>query len=1272
MIENIQTYSFEEAMEESLKYFNGDYLSASSAVNKYLLKDENNRFYEKSPADMLNRIASEIYRVESKYPNPMSKQEISYLLDYFKYVVLGGGGMSGVGNNLQIQSISNCFVVGNKADSYGGLLMADQQAAQLMKRRGGVGNDLSHIRPKGSPVKNSARTSTGVVPFMERYSSTTKEVAQDGRRGALMLSISIKHPDAEDFIDAKLEQNKVTGANISVKIDNEFMQAVINNTPYTQQYPIDSANPIYTKTIDARKLWKKIIYNAWKSAEPGILFWDTIINESIPDCYSQFGYGTVTTNPCITGDMYVAVADGRRAVKISELASAGVDVPVYCVDEAGKLYIRTMRHPRVTGHKQQIYKVTTENNHILRVTGNHKFILRDGTHIEAKDLKCGDSLRVLSREERTTHSKRQYYFLNCGTSDSIQEHRLIASYTNNVILDNKNIVVHHIDNNGLNNSPDNLKIMSKIEHDELHSYDMIGDKNPYHKMTESWKYNFASHKGESNHKYINVTNDELFNIGVEITKKSGKRLSKSEWISFAKQNGLPTSFSKHRSEILGNITSFLIKCAESCGFENADIDPRIAKTLANLKSQGYDTLIQNNEVLVKRKCEFCGNDFFVHHSNREFCFCGTNCSIQNLNNNKHKVKKDKAISVFSELKFKNGNTPSFNEFDSICKSEKLGILNESSYKELVEECEYFNHKVLSVEIDGYDDVYNGTVDEFHNYFISDSIDGKFFATKNCGEIPLCPYDSCRLIAINLYSYVINPFTAEASFDFNLFKDHVRKAQRFMDNFVDLELEKIDTILAKIETDPEEEEFKLVEKNLWLKIKEKCENGRRTGLGITAEGDMLAALNIRYGSDESISFVDNLHKTLKLEAYRSSVEMAKERGKFKLYDTELEANNPFINRIKEEDPQLYADMLQYGRRNIALLTIAPTGTVSMMTQTTSGIEPVFMPIYKRRRKKTNFDTKTDFVDSEGIEWVEYIVFHHKFRDYLVIKGYETPEYLPIEQLEQLVKESPYYKATANDIDWVKKVELQGVVQKHVDHSISVTVNVPKETSEEIVDAIYKTAWGSGCKGITIYRDGSRDGVLVSTKDKGSKGNSTNEVNHAPKRPAALECEVVRFINQKEAWVGFVGMLDGTPYEIFTGLAEEFDIPKTIKKGWIIKVKDKTDNNGRYDFEYLDKDGFKTRKEGLSRTFRKEYWNYAKLISSLLRHKMPLAKLIETIESLKIDDSDSIASWKAGIVRILKKFVKDGEKAGKCPVCGMDALVYQGGCVSCSNCGESKCG
>ncbi len=846
-----RTYSQEEIKEASFEFFKGDDLAARVWANKYALKDSFGNVYELTPDDMHRRLAREIARIEKTYPNPQSEDELFELFRDFKYIVPQGSPMTGIGNEHQIASLSNCFVIGfdSDSDSYGAIIKLDEEQVQLMKRRGGVGHDLSHIRPKGSPVKNSALTSTGIVPFMERYSNSTREVAQDGRRGALMLSVSIKHPDSESFIDAKMESGKVTGANVSVKLDDDFMKAATSNTLYKQQYPVGANDPWFEKEVEAAPIWKKIIHNAWQSAEPGILFWDTIIRESVPDCYADLGYKTVSTNPC-------------------------------------------------------------------------------------------------------------------------------------------------------------------------------------------------------------------------------------------------------------------------------------------------------------------------------------------------------------------------------------------------------------------------------------------------GEIPLCPYDSCRLLAINLYSYVVNPFTKEAYFDFELFAKHSGLAQRIMDDIIDLEMEKIESIIKKIDSDPEDDAIKQTEYQLWEKIKIKTSQGRRTGVGITGEGDMLAALGFRYGTDEATDFSEKVHKALAIAAYRSSVTMAKERGAFTVYETKREENNPFIQRLREADPELYKDMAKYGRRNIACLTIAPTGTTSIMTQTTSGIEPVFMPVYTRRRKVNPNDknVRVDFIDENGDNWEEYVVFHHKFVTWMEANGHPTAKHYTKDEVEKLVEESPYHKATANDVDWMKKVQMQGRIQKWVDHSISVTVNLPNNADEELVGRLYEEAWRVGCKGVTVYRDGSRAGVLIATTEKKEESKEAKTVcfpydEDQLVRPKELDCEVVRFQNSKDKWIAFVGLKNGKPYEIFTGLADDEEgilLPKTVTEGKIIKTLDENGHK-RYDFQFQNKRGYKTTVEGLSHKFDKEFWNYAKLISGVLRYGMPIDQVVKLVSGLQFD-IESINTWKVGVERALKKYIPDGTQIAEqeCPSCGQKSLIYQEGCLTCKSCGYSKCG
>jgi ribonucleotide reductase alpha subunit len=1300
----MKSYKREEVLKMATEYFKGDELAAGVWINKYALKDSNGNIYEKTPDDMHERIANELYRIESKYPNPTSKEEIFETIKDFKYIIPQGSPMSGIGNNLQTVSLSNCFVVGNEADSYGGLMLTDQEQAQLMKRRGGVGHDLSHIRPKGTDVKNSALSSTGIVPFMERFSNTTREVAQDGRRGALMLSCSIEHPDSEDFIDAKMETGKVTGANVSVKITDEFMKSVNGDGKFIQKYPINSENPKIFKEINSKKLWRKIINNAWNSAEPGILFWDTVERESIPDLYSDYGYKTTSTNPCVVGDTLIAVADGRNYVKIKDLEKEGKDVPVYTLDNKGNIKIRKMRNPRITGYNQKIYKVNIEGGHSIRVTGNHKFRLKDGTYKQAEDLNIGDSLHVMTKWEASFKDIRKYenegsdyYWLNNGEfGKHNSEHRMIyEELTGNKI--EKGFVIHHKDFNSKNNKLDNLELLSKQEHDKKHG-----------KLVE----------GENNPNFSNISNDDIILEFKKLTKKLKRRISYKDWRKHSKENNFPQYFSNWRKNSIGTVATLSKKIALELGYEYVDVDPRLVKTYEEALKNGYDSEINENKVLVKKICEECGEEFQVNYFKREISFCSHNCSLNYINKNEESKRKrsksvnetyskksidtkNKQVKIYSDLKFKLGRIPSLKEWENSCKEEKIPYRLKTkygfkNYKEICENSDIYNHKVVSVEIDGNEDVYNGTVDEYHNFFTGFEEKTKNGKRKfininqlNCGEIPLCPYDSCRLLLINLYSYVENPFTDNSKFNFELFKKHVSIAMRYMDDIVDLEIEKVDKILEKIDSDPEDENIKKVEKELWYKIKKMAELGRRTGLGVTAEGDMLASMGFRYGSQEGNNFSELVHKTLAIEAYKSSCLMAKERGKFPIYDYNREVENPFIKRLINDCPELDTMLRENGRRNISLLTVAPAGTTSMMSQTTSGIEPVFLPVYRRRRKvnPNDKDVKITFVDEVGDSWEEYNVFHHKFLTWLEVNGYNVEEFKNTDEdkIQEIVEKSPYYKATSNDVDWVSKIELQGKVQKYVDHSISVTCNLPNNVDVDIVDKVYRKGWEVGCKGVTVYRDGSRSGVLISSekkdkKDKKEEDKTINEIikdSNAPRRPKKLECDIVRFSNKGEKWIGFIGVLDERPYEIFTGLLESFPVPNYLEKGYIKKYKNKETGEKRYDFVYIDKEGYEQEIRGLSRAFKEEYWDIAKMTSAVLRHGMPIPSVINLLDTLHMD-GQYVGTWKAGVKRMLKKYIKDGEDLGEgkniCPECGQDSLTFQEGCVQCINpkCGFSKCG
>lgn len=1312
------TYSHAEALAAATEYFDGDTLAAGVWLNKYALKDSFGNIYERTPDDMHRRIAAEIVRIENRYPNPLSEDEVFNLLRRFRFLVPQGSPMAGIGTPFQVVSLSNCFVIGvqGSADSYGAILKMDEEQVQLMKRRGGVGQDLSHLRPAGTPVMNSALTSTGILPFMERYSNSTREVAQDGRRGALMLTLAVQHPDAPAFVDAKMDSTKVTGANISLRIDDAFMQAVRSGKPYRLRFPVGAERPLVEREINAQELWKKIVHNAWKSAEPGVLFWDTVRRESVPDCYADLGFETVSTNPCLTGDTLVAVADGRGHVPIGVLAKAGKDVPVYCLNEQGRLEIQLMRNPRLTGKQQKIFKLTLDDGSTIRATANHKFRLKNGEYRAMEQLEPGDSLAILTKFEgpvvnEAGKTQSNYWWLNEGAVRSNRaEHRLIAEYVlgRNIA---RGEVVHHVDYNSLNNNPDNLQVMSVDAHNQLHQADKVRLRNPIFKIkADPAKFQRYSQRmseataGLKNGRAYNLTNDAIFQKAVDLTRTLGRRFSKKDWQTFANANALPMTFSKFRKDAFGSVTSLAILAAHAAGVEHSKHDPRLVRTLKNAQKQGYTAEICTHEVKIQKNCENCGRTFWINFHRREIAYCSSKCHINFLNSNPaSQVKrtasvnhayqqlasatKERQLEIFTRLKYDLKRAPKMEEWKSACQNAgipfrvgtKYGF---ESYRSLKNEAEFYNHRVVSIEFVGYEDVFNGTVDKHHNFFAggwaSQTRDGKekyiYLNHRNCGEIPLCPYDSCRLLAINLLSYVQNPFTPEAFFDFDRFKKHGELAQRVMDDIIDLELEKIEQILAKIANDPEPEAVKATERDLWLKIREKCLQGRRTGIGITAEGDMLAALGIRYGSDESLDFCENLHRTLALAAYRGSVNLARERGPFPLYDSHREERNPFVQRLREADPDLYADMTRYGRRNIALLTIAPTGTTSLMTQTTSGLEPVFRISYKRRKKVNPNDknARVTFTDEVGDSWEDYHVFHIPFRHWLQAKGYDLAEVdqMSDAELQQVIAQSPWHRATAEDVDWLQKVHLQGRVQKWVDHSISVTVNVPEEATEALIEQIYLTGWEAGCKGMTVYREGSRSGVLVSDKKPDAKPDVFTET-AAPKRPRVLDAAVVSFMNNDERWVAVVGLYQGRPYEIFTGRAvDSFSILTQVSEGKVVKVKENGKN--RYDFQYTDQAGYKVSIEGLSRTFNKEYWNYARLISGVLRHGMPLPYVVDMVENLHLETA-SLNNWKNGVVRALRKFIPDGvaPSHNTCPSCKTDNLVYQEGCLHCKNCGHSEC-
>ena len=1204
----------QQAYEETLHYFKGDDLAARVWVTKYALKDSDGNIYEKTPDDMHHRIASEIARIEKKYPNPLSEAEIFDLIKDFKYIIPQGSPMTGIGNNFQIASLSNCFVIGNgtNSDSYGSIMKIDEEQVQLMKRRGGVGHDLSYIRPKGSAVKNSALTSTGLAPFMERYSNSTREVAQDGRRGALMLSVSINHPDSEDFINAKLEQGKVTGANISVKIDDEFMKAVKTNSEYQQKYPIYSKNPKYTKTIFADEIWKKIVHNAWKSAEPGILFWDTIIRESIPDCYADLGFETVSTNPCLTGDTWIMTKNGAKRIYdlVGKKYFAWVD---------GNLFPSTDEGFFKTGFKP-IFEITTKrglklkgtDNHLIKKLNSKKRQEKTFDWIELGNLKKGDKISI--NNNRNVKNFDGDFKLN------FEKGWLVGNLLGDGTFDGNTAILRFW---GENNAQMKEIAVKYLENNVKHRSD-LGSGN--------------------DKKIISIKSKGLYELCEEINFDKSKKISDAiEKTDYQFYRGFFSGWFDADGTVLNNTEKGISVRLSSSDLYNLEIAQRmllrlgIFSTVSKLRRESQEKLLPDGKGGLKS---------YKIKDQHELIISKDNVLIfRDLINFKDEFKKSKLETAIASLN-------------------KRGL-----YKET------FLDEVLDIKYCGEEEVFDCQI------MGANEFDANGINVHNCGEIPLCPYDSCRLIAINLYSYVENPFTKKAKFNFELFKKHAGFAQRMMDDIIDLEMEKIDAILAKIEKDPENEEIKHTEKQLWEKIRKKTLQGRRTGVGITAEGDMLAALNLRYGSKEANEFSVEVHKTLALSAYRSSVEMAKERGAFEVFNAEKEKNNPFILRLKEADENLYQDMVKYGRRNIALLTIAPTGSTSLMSQTTSGIEPVFLPVYKRRRKvnPNDKDVRVDFVDEVGDSWEEYIVFHHHFKTWMEVNGYDISKNYSNEEIQDLIEKSPYYKATSNDIDWLSKVEMQGAIQKWVDHSISVTINIPNEATEELVNQLYIKAWEVGCKGVTVYRDGSRSGVLVAADDKKEEKDeeeATSSLEAFPtKRPQILEADVVRFQNNKEKWIAFVGLVNGRPYEIFTGLADDEEgimLPRWVNEGLIIKNRDE---NGvsRYDFQFKNLRGYKTTIEGLSHKFNPEFWNYAKLISGTLRHGMPIENVVELINRLELD-SESINTWKAGVARALKRYIPDGTEVDghKCSNCGSDQVVYQEGCLICKNCGNSKCG
>lgn len=1274
--------NYEEAYEASLEYFEGDELAANVFVSKYALTDQDGDIKEATPDDMHKRLAKEFARVEAKYPNPMSEDEIYGHLKDFKYIVPQGSPMSAIGNDYQIQSLSNCFVIDSPYDSYSGILHADQQLVQLMKRRAGVGLDISKIRPKGMITNNAAKTTDGIGVFMERFSNSCREVAQNGRRGAELMSISVHHPEVETFAVIKNDPLKVTGANISIKLTEEFMEAVRDDTDYELRWPVDAEDPVVTNRVSARKVWDTIITSAHNRAEPGIFFWDNVAKWTPSDAYPK--YKSITTNPCLSGDTLIAVADGRGAVSIKELAEEGKDVPVYSTNpNTGEVSIQWGRNPRVTGENQALVRVTLDDKSYYDVTPNHRFVMRDGSAKRADELESGSSLMPFhKRQTKLSVSQNPYWEVGVEAlnyNKRVVEHKLISQFHDPEVWNdpshkpklNGGLVVHHKDFDGLNNSPDNLEVMSWRDHQKLHAElaDVSGEKNP----------NFSG-----------FSNEEVREHALKLTKELGTRFSNNEWVKYAGIHGLPKAFSSMRSD-LGSVMSLGIWAAKELGLEFSDLDPRLVKTFMSMTDQGYEPKIVGPEVHVNKTCEICKAEFYIEHNRREASFCSRFCSNIYVNNpdaahqkqrieNSQKThakqaekKREDQLRIYSSLKFNLGRKPLMKEWEAACKEEgvsyRVGTKNGfNRYNDLGVAAESYNHKVVSVQpLSDDHTVYNITVDNNHTFNVVNIVDTRYtgVATLNCGEIVLSPNDSCRLLVLNTISFVNDPFSNNPSFDYDKFRELAIVAQRLMDDVIDLELEKIDKILEKIDADPEPDYIKKVELDLWTEIRDTCERGRRTGLGVTAIGDTVAAMGLVYGSDESVTFVEEIYKALGTSAYRSSVTMASERGAFPEYDYELEKEHPFINRIMDEDTSLRKDWEKFGRRNVALTTTAPTGSVSILTQTTSGIEPAFMLSYTRRKKinpDANEDIRVDFIDELGDKWQEFTVYHHGVKTWMDVTG------------ETDLTKSPYHGGTANDIDWINRVKIQGAAQRWICHSISSTVNLPEDVSIEEVKDIYETAWKEGLKGITVYREGSRSGVLVDTA-KLEKAAVNNKImkHDAPKRPNELNCDVYHMVVQGEKWTMFVGLLDGKPYELMGGLSQYVSIPKRVSTGKIIKVKQ--GQGSRYDFCYdYDEDmSDPTIIQDINHSFENATEAaFTRTISLALRHGASPIYVVEQL--LKgSEKTDDLFAFSKAASRVLKNYVEDGTKAsGACQDCGSDDVAYQEGCLSCMSCGGSRCG
>ena len=1303
MVQMNNSYTYSQVFEASVEYFGGDEFAAKVFVDKYALQNSQGEYLELTPTDMHHRLASEFARIENKYPNPLSEERIFSLIDRFKFIVPQGSPMSAIGNQYQLQSLSNCFVIqgvySDKLDSYGGIMLADQELAQIMKRRGGCGLDISGIRPKNVLTNNAARTTDGIAVFMDRFSNTCREVAQNGRRGAEMQTIDGNHPEIETFINIKRNLKKVTGANISLRLSDEFMSAVKNESEYDLRWPVDVSiqKAKVTKRVNMKSIWDQIIDSAWTSAEPGLLFWDTVTRNTPSDIYAAFGHKSISTNPCFSGETLIAVADGRNAVSIKQLAEEGKDVPVYSMNkETGMIEIKIGRNPRITGYNKKLVRVWLDDGSYLDTTPEHKFILLDGSQIEAKNLQVGSSLpRFTKALEPVKQGSKDYYRVYCNTQnqseDKIFEHRLIAKFhkqeewnsiyaiaKENGFAKTGGLVVHHKDYNQLNNSPDNLQIMTFKEHSKLH-----GEKD---------------NSGELNGNYSGFTAEEIKEHALNLTKQLNARFTHQQWIDYASENELPQTFSLYRKDQFNSIIRLAKICAAELNIDFINEDPRLVKTYQSMLEQGYNARIINHVVMVKQNCEVCSNEFEIDHLRRESAICSVVCKNIYLNADKTiqekrnvsrdsfnqdkmiKVKTDQAR-IYSQLKFELTREPTMKEWKAVCKKENLPFrigktlkFGYKNFNEVAEAGNNYNHKVTRIEeLNGEHTVYNITVDDNHTVAAITATKEKRgnvgyvgVITQQCGEIVLPAYDACRLLVLNLTSYVKAPFTKNASFNFSLFNDHVVIAQRLMDDIIDLELECIDRILAKIEADPEPMEAKQVELNLWHKIRAMNISGRRTGLGITGLGDALAMLNIKYGSKESITKTYDIYRALAVGSHTSSCIMAKERGAFPIFDYKLEKDHEYLNSIFNDCATEVRKMWKKtGRRNIANTTTAPAGSVSALTRTTSGIEPVYMLSYVRRKKHNPSDknARVDFVDAMGDQWQEFTVYHYGVKQWMDITG------------ETDITKSPYYGATSNEIDWMASVDLQAVAQKSIDHSISKTCNLPENATRELVSQVYMRAWEQGCKGFTVYRDKCRDGVLIQkseSKKKDTTGRPAEiEIVMAPKRPIELPCDIKKTKIQGEQWTIFVGLLNGKPYEVFGGLSKYVDIPNKYKMGRIIK-NGKVNDITTYNLIIGEGDDQMTVKDIANVFEDANFGAFTRTISLALRHGAPVQYVSEQLQKDKHSD---VTSFSKVIARVLKNYIVDGTKSGAqkhCPKCKREnSFAYQEKCLACMNCGFSYC-